>query len=338
MLDHTPGPLLAPQVLDFYRGRKVLVAGADGFLGFNCVRSLQRAGARVSITTRRATPRIGAVEGSIFRGDLRDPAFAQSAVAGQELVIDLMGSAGPVESNRDPRNSLDQDCVSHLTLFQACAESAHTPRVIFASSRLVYGKPLYLPVDEEHPLNPESIYAVHKITVEHYLRVLRNQRGLDFSIFRISNPYGRYQENNGKAYGVINHFLRLAARGEAIQIYGDGRQQRDYIHVDDVSAAFLLAGMNPACEGHVFNIGGTGGISLADAARFICGLANSELRFVPWPDEYRAVETGDYITDIRKLASFIHVTPPISWEQGLASSFDYYRQEAIRRRAVALAS
>jgi nucleoside-diphosphate-sugar epimerase len=203
---------------------------------------------------------------------------------------------------------------------------------MFASTRLVYGKPLYLPVDEEHPLNPESMYAVHKITVEHYLRVLRAQRGLRYCAFRLSNPYGPFQENNGKAYGVINRFLRAAALGEEILVYGDGGQQRDYIHVDDVTAAFLLAAMNPRCDGQVFNLGGSSPVSIATAAHYVCTLANSKLRFVPWPDEYRVVETGDYVTDTRKLSEFIQPPAPVVWEQGLAGAFQHYRREAARLR------
>lgn len=315
-----------PRVLAFYRRRKVLVAGADGFLGFNCLCALRQLGAVVTIVTRRSSPRAGDLAGCVLRGDLRDPAIARSAVAGQELVIDLMGSSGAVESNRNPQHSLDQDCRSHLALLEACAESASLSRVLFASSRLVYGRPQYLPVDEEHPLNPESIYAAHKITVEHYLRILGSRRGLDYSIFRISNPYGPHQENNGKGYGVINQFLRQAARGEVIEIFGDGRQQRDYIHVDDVTAALLLASMNPACGGQVFNLGGSRGISLAGAASLISRLAGSEVRFVPWPLEYRVVETGDYITDMTRLSSFIRLPAPIDWEQGLAGSLEHYRR------------
>lgn len=334
MHNHEAAIAARPELLDFYRGTRILVAGADGFIGYNCVRTLEALGAIVSVITRRTTPRVGQVSGEVFRGDLRDPAIARNAVRGQALILDFVGCAGAVESNRDPQNSLEQDCKAHLMLFQAASEVPKPPKVLFASSRLVYGKPLYLPVNEEHPLNPESIYAVHKITVEHYLRVLGAQHGVEYCIVRLSNPYGPYQENNGKAYGVINRFLRTAALGEDILVYGNGEQKRDYIHVDDAVIAFLIAAMTPRCTGQVFNLGGSAQISIAEAAEEICEFADSRLRFVPWPEEYRVVETGDYLTDTRKLSSFVQLPSPIALEEGLASAFRYYRREVSGRRPI----
>ena len=313
----------------YYRRRRVLVIGADGFLGLNFVRALAQLQSTVSILTRSADSRARAFAQNVYRGDLRDKALVRTAVQDQDLIIDLAGSCGAVDSNKHPENSLEEDCKPHLNLFVACAAMRVSPMVIFASSRLVYGRPQYLPVNEGHPLSPLSMYAVHKITVENYLQVMAQTEGLRHCIFRLSNPYGPSQPDNGKGYGIINHFLRAAARGEQIVIYGNGSQVRDYIYVDDVVSAFLLAATEDKCCNRTLNLGGVAPVSLADAAREISEIAGgTPVRFEPWPQDARMVETGDYCTDSSLLRSLVRIPIATPWKIGLATSMNYYREEA----------
>jgi UDP-glucose 4-epimerase len=313
---------------EFYRGRRVLVTGADGFLGLNCVHALRELQADISIVTRRASPRAPLSEVTAFHGDLRDRETARAAVGGQSVVFDFVGSMGAVESNRSPTESLNQECAAQLSLFHACATASGPPLVLFCSSRLVYGKPHYLPVDEEHSLNPQSIYAAHKITAESYLRVFGQTHRLPYCIFRVSNPYGPHQAEDQRNYGIINRFLRTAARGESIRIFGDGRQLRDYIHVDDVVAAFLHAGMLHESRGKIFNLGGRVAVSLRDAAERIAELAGAaDVRYEAWPSDQQAVETGDYFTDMRQVDSLLRLPPEVEWDTGLVNALDFYRNE-----------
>ncbi|MBM3223998.1 MAG: NAD-dependent epimerase/dehydratase family protein [Candidatus Tectomicrobia bacterium] len=178
------GNLGASALEAHYRQRRVLVMGADGFLGINCIYALQRLGAEISIVSRRATPRAVDFQGRVFHGDGRDRALVRAAVAQQSIVFDFLGTMGAVDSNHDPLRSLEEDCRPHLTLFQTCAEAPTPPLVLFCSSRLVYGKPQYLPVDEAHPCQPQSMYAVHKLTSEQHLQVLQQSHGLRFCVLR----------------------------------------------------------------------------------------------------------------------------------------------------------
>jgi UDP-glucose 4-epimerase len=318
----------------FYRARRVLVAGADGFLGMNCVGALEKLGAQVSVVTRRESPRAVLSAHQIIHGDLRDPAVARAAVAGQSVVFDFVGSMGAVESNFKPQESLAQECSAQLSLFHACATSTAPPLVMFCSSRLVYGRPQYLPVDEAHPLNPQSMYAVHKVTAENYLQVFGQTRHLRYCIFRLSNPYGPHQPEDARGYGIINRFLRAAAGGQCIRIFGEGGQLRDYIHVDDVVAAFLLAAMHDKGRGQIFNLGGRSPVTIRSAAERIASLAGgSEVRFEAWPADQQAVETGDYWTDVRRLDSLVPLPQPVNWDAGLLHAVEFYRQEYAERRA-----
>ncbi|MGB8472928.1 MAG: NAD-dependent epimerase/dehydratase family protein [Candidatus Acidiferrum sp.] len=327
-------PAYAGLLRDFYRGRKVLVAGADGFLGMNCVYALEKLQANISLVSRREVPRAVGFTGTTFHGDLRASSTTRAAVAGQSVVFDFAGTMGAVESNRNPEASLDQDCRAHLSLFQACATASTPPLVLFCSSRLVYGKPRYLPVDEKHPLNPQSIYAAHKITAENYLQVFGKTHHLPYCIFRLSNPYGPYHFGGKKGYGIINHFLRAAAKGESIRIFGDGSQLRDYIHVNDVVTAFLLAAMSSKSWGETFNLGGRNAVSLRSAAERISELAGgTEVIYEPWPSEQHTVETGDYFTDTRRVESILPLPSEVDWDAGLLHALEFYRQECPQMAA-----
>ncbi len=323
----------------FYYGKKVLVAGGEGFLGYNCVRVLLQLGADVSVLTRSSRRPDLRPLAHVVIGDLRDRELMRELTSDTRVVFDFAGIAGAVDSNQEPERNLDGECRAHLTLFRACAESPIKPRVVFCSSRLVYGRPQYVPVNESHPLAPQSIYATHKVTAENYLGVFARTHGLPFTILRVSNPYGPYQAQHSKSYGVINQFLSLAAQGEAIRVYGTGSQLRDYIFVDDVVAAFLLTAAEEACAGECFNLGGRRGIRLGDAARAIARLADGPpVEVVEWPDDYQAVETGDYLTDLGKIDSYISLPVQKSFEAGVTRSLDAYREEFAEVYAVSKVS
>lgn len=310
----------------YYRQRNVLVIGADGFLGVNCIYALQRLGANVTIVSRRASPRAVGFTGRVLRGDVRDRDLVRAAIAQQSIVFDFAGTMGAVDSNHDPVRSLDEDCRPHLNLFQACAEASVSPLVLFCSSRLVYGKPQYLPVDEAHPCLPQSMYAVHKLTSEQYLQVLHQTHGLRFCILRLSNPYGPHQPLTTRGYGVLNQFILAASRGVAITLYGDGGQRRDYVYVADVITAFLLCAASEQCHGQIFNLGGRQSMTLhAAVQQLVCLAGGTAVHFKPWPPGHKAVETGDYLTDLRKIERHIALPPQQAFEAGLAQTLAYYR-------------
>lgn len=328
---------LEPALREYFRGRKVLVVGADGFLGVNGVHALADLGADVSILTRRNLPRVAGFLGRVFHGDLRS-ATIRSVVAGQEVVFDFAGVSGAADSNQRSTHLLVEDCQAQLNLLRVCAEQEPRPLIVYCSSRLVYGKPRYLPVNESHALAPQSIYAVNKITAENYLKVFRQTHGLRFVVVRLSNPYGPHQPGDGRSYGIINQFIRRAVEGLPLTIYGDGTQLRDYIYVDDVINILLRCVMDEKCHDETFNLGGGEGIAIRNAAEEIARQATGiSVRFEPWPQELRLVETGDYVTDLKKLKTYSKVAPQVSFQLGLSWSLDFYRRDFGQRGPVKMA-
>ncbi len=307
-------------------GKRVLIVGGNGFLGRNFVEHLRRVGASVRATGEGEHPAVD----WLGRVDFAEMRNAKRALEGQQIVIDCIGRLGAAASNLQPTVSLEQELRPQLNLMLAAAESACKPVLLLVSSRLVYGAPRYLPVDELHPLQPDSFYAVHKITAENYAQVLARTHGLRTYIFRLANPYGPYQKMDAKSYGVINHFLQRAALGEAIEVYGRGMQMRDYVFVDDVVEAMLRCAQISDSGVDTLNLGSGTGLPLSDAAETITRLAGSPpVVYRPWPEEELIVETGHYVSDITRLRQRIGCFNPISFECGARLAMDHYRDSAV---------
>jgi UDP-glucose 4-epimerase len=316
------------QWVEQIEGKRVLVVGGTGFLGRNFVERLTEIGASVRATGQGEHPQVE----WLGRNDFADMANVKRALEGQQLVVDCIGRLGAAASNLQPTVSLDQELRPQLNLILGAAESESAPVLLLASSRLVYGPPDYLPVDEKHPLRPESFYAVHKLAAENYAKVLARTHHLRTCIFRLANPYGPYQNVDVKSYGVINHFLQRAAVGHAIEVYGHGRQMRDYIYAGDVVNVMLRCAC--VCDDgvEVFNLGSGCGLPLCDAAETITRLAGSPaVEYQAWPEEELMVETGHYISDLTKLRQRIGGFDPLPFEQGARLAIAHYR--SLRRHA-----
>jgi nucleoside-diphosphate-sugar epimerase len=209
---------------------------------------------------------------------------------------------------------------------EACRTFNPGVSIVFSSSRLVYGKPQYLPVDEKHPLSTESIYAAHKLAVENYHLIYGKLYGLKATVLRISNPYGPFQAGEGRAYGIANSFIQAAVSGRPITLFGDGSQRRDYLYIDDLVNAFLLAASAPDSRGKIYNIGEGQGKSLLELAELAIEVAGrGTIDRVPWPEEYRVIETGDYLSDISRARHELGWSPCTVIREGIERTVNSYR-------------
>jgi len=285
--------------------------------------ALTKAGEVVAVLTRKDTrglaeryPMIRLFEtGSSLDSTVRQ--LFRESVKTADLVFNVAGSSGAVSSNQDPVASLQDNCLWQLAFLDACSAASHRLHVVFASSRLVYGRPLSLPVREDHPLSPESMYAVHKLCVEHYHQVYAAQDAITFTICRISNPYGWDERGMIKNHGILNQMIQTALSHTPLTIFGDGRQMRDYIHIQDLVCALLLCGRSPAAVNEIFNIGSGEGVSMVDAALHIGRIAEAPVEFSPWPELYQRVETGDFVNNIDKARNRLGFRPKFSFNEGI---------------------
>jgi nucleoside-diphosphate-sugar epimerase len=320
------------ECVDFYRGKRVLITGGLGFIGLNLIQGLLEHSADVTVLDN-LMPSDRSVQLNellshvrVAIADIRDEDKIERLVKGQEVIFNLAGKSGAADSNRAALDDLDINCRGHLLLLEACRRLNPDVAIVFPSSRLVYGKPHYLPVDELHPVAPQSIYAAHKLTVENYQLIYGRLYGLKSTVLRISNPYGPNQAGDKRAYGVINSFLRTAAAGGVITLFGEGEQTRDYLYICDLVEAFLLAGCKEEARGKIYNIGNSKSTSmreLADLAVAISG--DGKIISVPWPQEYLAIETGDYLSNIGLAEKELGWSPQTALKDGLARTMVFYK-------------
>lgn len=290
---------------ELMRGRAVLVAGADGFIGLNVVKALVAQGARVTALSRNHDSPATDLADRKLQLDLANFDALCEVVTDHDIVFDCVGASGAVDSNVEAYRNIDIECRPHLNLFDACSRVTEPPVVVFLSSRLVYGKAGSVPVAESTVLSPNSMYAVHKVTLEHYLDVFAETRSLPHVVLRVANPFGAHRGGAGKGYGVVNQFIDKALAGQPIDVFGDGRQLRDYIYIDDLVDIMTAVALEPECRNSTFNVGSGDGISLADAVATIIAVSNSgsAVNHVPWPPASLAVETGDYVSDTSRLTA-----------------------------------
>jgi UDP-glucose 4-epimerase len=313
----------------------VLVVGGFGFIGINLCDRLRALGARVTIATRsvdrhRAAAADAEAHGThVIEGDLRDAAAMRAAVAGQDVVFNLAGQSGAVLSMDDPFTDLDVNCRGNLVLLEALRKENRSARLVFVSSRLAYGRVGADPVTEDHVPSPTCMHAVHKLAVERYLQLYGQVYGLSCTTARLTNPYGPGQPSDRTAYGVVNRMIHQALAGDRIPVYGDGRQRRDYIYIDDAVTALLRMAESTAGVGRIYNVGSGIGTPLVEMARAIAAMAGSgRLEMLEWPLVAERIETGDFVADIGRIRRELGWEPRVSLAEGLQRTVAFYRAHA----------
>ena len=321
--------------LSFYQDKSVLITGGLGFIGSNLARRLADLGAHVTLVDS-IIPDYG---GNLFNiagyedrlrvniADVRDPYSMRALVRGQHVLFNLAGQVSHIDSMHDPFTDLEINARSPLSILEACRHENPEVKVIYAGTRQQYGKPHYLPLDEEHLQNPTDVNGVNKLAGEWYHMVYYGAYGLRTASLRLTNTYGPRQLLKHNRQGFIGWFIRLAVEGKTIQLYGDGKQLRDLCYVDDTVDAFLRVGMAEEANGQVYNLGGQAPISLYDLAHQIVQLAGKgRVELAPWPEDRKRIDIGDVYSSYARIQGALGWEPTTPLEDGLARMIGYYRQ------------
>lgn len=317
-----------------FQDKKVLITGGAGFIGSNLAQALVKAGAQVTILDAML-PLYG---GNLFnlveikdqihfiQADIRDQEAVTQAVANQDFVFDLAAQVSYIDSKDQPFLDLDINAKGHLTVLEAVRQYAPTAKLLFASSRLVYGRIKTTPVSEDHPTDPLSIYGIHKLLGEKYCRYYADIFDLHTLSVRIPNPYGPRQQMKHSKYSIVGWFIRQAMEGQTITIFGDGRQARDYLYIDDIVQAFLALALQAPAQGEVYNIGTHERIQFRDMVEAVVAqVGQGKIEYAPWPAEYEKNETGDYVADTSKISQF-GWQAKVNLAQGVQQTVEYYKK------------
>jgi UDP-glucose 4-epimerase len=248
-------------------------------------------------------------------------------VRGQDVLFNLAGQVSHIDSMTDPFTDLEINCRSQLWILEALRQHNPEAKIVYAGTRQIYGRPMRLPVDEQHLLNPTDVNGINKISGEMYHLVYHSVYGIRASSLRLTNTYGPRQLIRHARQGFIGWFMRQVVLGEEIQIFGDGQQRRDFDYVDDTVDAFLRAGAMDAADGQVFNLGGEAAVSLLDLTRLMIELAGAgSYRLIPFPPERKRIDIGDFHADTTKIRETLGWRPTVSLRDGLARTIEYYQR------------
>ncbi len=323
-----------------FTGQKVLVTGGLGFIGSNLAIRLVAQGADVLLVDS-LIPDYG---GNLFNiepirdnvrvniADVRDVSGMNYLVRGQDYLFNLAGQVSHIDSMHDPYTDLEINCRAQLSILEACRHNNPDIKIVYASTRQVYGAPEYLPVDEKHLLRPIDVNGINKMAGERYHILYNNIYGIRAVSLRLTNTYGPRLLMKHNRQGFVAWFVRQAIDDEEIQIYGDGRQVRDLNYVDDVIEALLLAAVYDGANGRIFNLGNTPPVSLLEFVHTLLeacqefGAGQGGYRLVPFPPDKKRIDIGDYYADYSKIQKTLGWKPKTPLKEGLQRTVGYYMQ------------
>jgi UDP-glucose 4-epimerase len=319
-----------------YAGLDVVVTGGLGFIGSNLSIRLVESGARVTIIDS-IVPGCGgnphniasiASDVRVIDADIADAHLFRDELRKASVIFNLAGEISHVHSMQYPERDLQLNTVSQLRFLMACQECARHARIVYASTRQVYGPPKYLPVDEGHPIRPVDFNGVHKFAATSYHLMLTRAGYLDAVVLRLTNVYGPRMALDAVCQGFLSTFIRRMVLREQIEIFGDGKQKRDPMYVDDAVNAFLLAGAIQRPTARCYNAGGSEPLSLAEIAQTASQLAGCPAPvFRPFPSDRKPIDIGSYWTDNRRISRDLRWAPRVPFEEGLRKALDFYRTE-----------
>lgn len=318
---------------NLYNGKRVLITGGIGFIGSNLARRLVELGAHVTVVDSL----IPAYGGNFFNiadirqqltcniSDVRDPHAMAYLVQDQDFLFNLAGQTSHLDSMLDPQTDLDINANAQLNILEACRKSNVGIKVVFASTRQLYGKPDYLPVDEAHPIRPVDVNGINKLAGEWYHLLYNNVYGIRACALRLTNTYGPGMRVKDARQTFLGIWVRLLIEGKAIKVFGDGKQLRDFNYVDDCVDALLLAGASDASNGKVYNLGSQEVITLGDLAELMLDLGYAGAHeLVPFPSDRKAIDIGDYYSDFSLISKELGWQPQVGLREGLMRTMEYY--------------
>ncbi|MBI5305902.1 MAG: NAD-dependent epimerase/dehydratase family protein [Chloroflexi bacterium] len=316
-----------------------LITGGLGFVGSNLARRLVDLGARVTLVDS-LIPEYG---GNLFNiagiedkvrvniADVRDEYSMDYLVQGRDYLFNLAGQTSHLDSMRDPYTDLEINCRAQLSILEACRKQNPRVKIVFTSTRQIYGKPDYLPVDERHLLHPTDVNGINKMAGEWYHILYNNVYGIRAVSLRMTNTYGPRMRVKDARQTFLGVWIKRLIDGEPIEIWGDGMQIRDFNYVDDFIDAMLFAATTDEVNGQIFNLGSEETINFRDLAELCIEInGGGSYTIIPYPADRKPIDIGDYYADYRKIRGKLGWTPRVNLRAGLKRTLDFYREHKER--------
>lgn len=312
----------------------VLITGGVGFIGANLATSLVEQGAVVTLVDSMV-PEYGGNFANIEHlkdkvriniSDVRDPHSMRHLVQGQDYLFNLAGQTSHMDSMQDPFTDLEINCKAQLSILEACRHHNPDVRLVYASTRQFYGKPEYLPVDEQHPLKPVDVNGIHKLAGEWYHTLYSRVYDMNACSLRLTNTYGPRMRIKDARQTFVGIWIRLILEGKPFEVW-EGHQKRDFTYVDDVAEAMLRCATDQRATGQTFNLGGLERVSLNELADLLIQAngGKGEAVHKSFPADRKRIDIGDYYADDSLIRQTLDWTPEVGLLEGLGRALDYYR-------------
>ena len=316
-----------------YSSKEILITGGLGFIGSNLARSLVSQGANVTLVDSLIpqyggnTFNIDDIQNKVVVNvcDVRDTYTMGRLIQGKDYLFNLAGQTSHLDSMTDPHTDLDINAAAQLSILEVCRKGNPEIKIVFASTRQLYGRPDYLPVDEKHPIRPVDVNGINKLAGEWYHLLYNNVYGIRACALRLTNTYGPGMRVKDARQTFLGIWIRLLLEGKPIKVFGDGLQLRDFTYVDDCIEALLLAGASDKANGKVYNLGGNEVIGLKDLSKMMVNLGHGgSFELAPFPSERKAIDIGDYYSDFSLITKELGWIPKIDLKDGLKRTLNYY--------------
>jgi len=324
-------------MVDFHNfaSKSILITGGLGFIGSNLARTLADQGARVTVVDS-LIPEYG---GNLFNlkgcegrirtniADIRDEFSMAYLVQGQDYLFNLAGQTSHLDSMKNPFVDLDINCRSQLFILEACRKHNPAIRIVYASTRQIYGRPDFLPVHEGHILHPTDVNGINKMAGEWYHILYSNVYGIRTCALRLTNTYGPRMRVKDARQTFLGIWIKNLVEGKRIEVWGDGLQVRDFNYVEDVTEAMLMAALSERSNGQIYNLGSPERVNLKDLAALMIKVhGRGEYEVIPFPEDRKPIDIGDYYADYSKIRDALNWNPRHGLEQGLTTTIQYYYQ------------
>ena len=317
-----------------YINKQILITGGLGFIGSNLARELVAQGAKVTLVDS-LIPQYGGnpfniedIRDKVIVNvcDVRDPFAMAYLLKDKDYLFNLAGQTSHMDSMSDPQTDLDINANAQLSILEACRKVNPDIKIVFASTRQIYGKPDYLPVDEKHPIRPVDVNGINKLAGEWYHLLYNNVYGIRACALRLTNTYGPGMRVKDARQTFLGIWVRLMLEGKPIKVFGDGLQLRDFNYVDDCVEALLLAGASDQANGKVYNLGSQEFIGLKALADLMVNLGfGGAYELIPFPPERKSIDIGDYYSDFSLISQDLGWMPSVALTEGLEKTIRYYQ-------------
>jgi UDP-glucose 4-epimerase len=317
-----------------FEDKKVIITGGLGFIGSNLAQRLMDLGAIVTLVDS-LSPEYG---GNLFNvaeikdrlhiniSDVRDASSMAYLVQGKDYIFNLAGQTSHLDSMQDPFTDLQINCVAQLSILEACRKNNPKVKIVYAGTRQIYGRPMYLPVDEKHLLQPTDVNGINKMAGEWYHILYNHVYGIRAVSLRLTNTYGPHMRVKDDRQTFLGIWIKRLIESEPLQVYGDGQQVRDFNYIDDVIDALILAALQKRANGRIYNLGSSEVINLKDLAELMIRINNcGSYEIIPFPGDRKKIDIGDYYSDYSLIQAELNWNPKVSLNEGLQRTVEYYR-------------